>query len=419
MNVILFCCLTVLLGLSAFFSACETVLFSLSPIQIQRLRDKDAAAGRRVTQLLTDPASTLSVLLVGNTLANVLIASLGYALVATYFTPRYAEMIAIPTLTVILLIFGEISPKQLAITHALRLAPVMSKVLSMIQPVLHPLCWLLQRLSGPMSPKQRPESRAVTDKELMTLVEVGQEQGVLDPDEESMMAGILRLSELKVSDVMTPRVDLVGIDLRDPPEIHEQTAREAEYHYLPVWNRTPDAIESLLDVPKFLLDPDRELRAALSTPFFVPENLSLDDLLISFKRGGHRLACVVDEYGGTAGIISRGDILDIIMEDVETEKLDDLEIQPAGPGRYLIEGSTPLHTINHELGTDLTADDSDRIAGWVTLHAAGLPRSGQSIVAQGCRVTVTKRRKRRILQLLLEYPYGDAPLSEEEATPAS
>jgi CBS domain containing-hemolysin-like protein len=181
-----------------------------------------------------------------------------------------------------------------------------------------------------------------------------------------------------------------------------------------VWNATPDAIEALLDVAKFLLDPEHELRDAMSPPFFVPENISLDDLLVSFKRGGHRIACVADEYGGTAGIVSRGDILDIIMEDVNDE-YDDREIQPLGPGRWLVDGATPLHAINHALGTSLTADDSDRIAGWVTLHAAGLPRPGQSIVAHGCRATVVKRRKRRITQIRLEYPFGVAALEAGDA----
>lgn len=404
MNAILILSLVVLVSLSAFFSASETVLFSLSPIQIQRLREKNAAAGRRVAKVLADPATTLSVILVGNTIANIAIASLGYALIADYVPKRYAELIAIPLMTLFLLLFGEISPKQVAINHAPRLAPYIARTLLLVTPVFKPVCLLLKFITKPLMSRQtRPESRAVTDEELLTVVEVGEEQGLLDQDESSMVSGIMRLSELTASDVMTPRVDLVGIDLRDPPEMHLQTARESPYPYLPVWNRTPDAVESLLDIQKFLLDPAHDLRNALSPPFFTPENISLDDLLISFKRGGHRIACVVDEFGGIAGVVSRGDILDIIMDDVEiTDKDDHSEIQRIGNDRYLIDGMTPLHTINHELDTDLTAESADRLAGWVTFHAAGLPRRGQQVEAQGCRVTVTKRRKRRLLQLELQ-----------------
>ena len=406
MNAVFSIVIVALLVVSAFFALCEMALFSLSPIQIQNLRDTDAEAGRRVSRLLADPAGTLQVILVGNTLVNVGIASVGYALVSEWFPERYAEMVAIPLLTAVLLVVGEVTPKQVAVVHAAQLAPTVSRLLLWVRPVLQPLCWLLEKVCKPLSPGRRKESRAVTDKELLTVAQVGQEQGVLDPDERSMLTGILRLSELKASDVMTPRIDFEGIDLRDSPETHFQAARKTTFPFLPVWNSTPDAIESFLDVAKFLLDPDHDLRDAISPPFFVPENMSLDDLLISFKRGGHRIACVVDEYGGTAGIVSRGDILDIIMEDV-TDQFDDREIEPAGPNRYLVDGATPLHAINHALGTALTADDSDRIAGWVTLHAAGLPRPGEAVTAQGVRVTVTKRRKRRIVQLQLEYPLNE------------
>jgi putative hemolysin len=403
----------VLLVLSAFFFFCVTALFSLSPIQIQMLRDRDAAAGRRVARLLEKPAAILQVILVGNTLVNVGIASVGYALVGVFFPPGRAGWVAVPLMTALLLLFGEITPKQVAVAHALRIAPVVSRLLLAAGPVLHPLCWLLERVCKPFSPRLRPESRAVTDQELLTVAHVGQEQGVLDLDERSMLTGILRLGGLKASDVMTPRVDLDGVDLRDPPEARLAVARETVFPYLPVWDDTPDAIEAMLDVAKFLLDPEHDLRDAASPPFFVPENISLDDLLVSFKRGGHRIACVVDEYGGTAGVVSRGDILDIIMEDVD-DGFDDREILPLGPGRWLVDGATPLHAINHALGTSLSADVSDRVAGWVTLHAAGFPRTGESVVAQGCRATVVKRRKRRITQVRLEFPFEEAPAADGE-----
>ncbi|MCL1887705.1 MAG: hemolysin family protein, partial [Kiritimatiellaeota bacterium] len=416
MNAALFLLVVALLMVSAFFALSETALFSLSPIQIQTLRDRDAAAGRRVVRLLENPAATLQVILLGNTLANVGIASAGYALAGAWVPPRHAGWVAIPLMTILLLFLGEITPKQVAVTHAPRLAPAVSRLLLHAAALLRPLCWLLERACAPLAPRRRPESRAVTDKEFLTVAQVGQEQGVLDPDERTMLTGILRLSGLKASDVMTPRVDLEGIDLRDPPAAHLAVARETLFPFLPVWDSTPDVIEALLDVAKFLLDPGHELDNALSPPFFVPENISLDDLLVSFKRGGHRIACVVDEYGGTAGIVSRGDILDIIMEDVN-DGFEDREIQPAGPGRWLVDGATPLHAVNHALGTSLTADDSDRVAGWVTLHAAGLPRPGQSVVAQGCRATVLKRRKRRIVQVRLEHPFAgpgeDAGRGEE------
>jgi len=394
--------LLILFLLSAFFSGSETVLFSLSPIQVQRIRNRNTAAGDRLETLLSDPAMILSTLLVGNTLVNFAIASLGYMLVAR-LAPHWGEVIAIPLMTVALLLFGEVTPKRIAITNAERLAPACSRLLLFWMWLLRPFNMVLGVGSRVFKKSLRRERRALSDDELLTVVEVGEEQGVLDSEEASMVDGILRLSDLMASDEMTPRVDMVGIDLDTPLESQLETARRARHRYLPVYVRTPDAIEGCLDSVQFLLDPEHDLRKAKAEALFVPENVSLDDLLVTFQRSGKHIACVLDEYGGTAGLITRGDILELITAPVAKGGIEaGAAIRQVSGDTWLIDGTSSLDEINHTLDLELEADDADRLAGWITFHAGRLPQVGQTVEAQGCRATVQHVRKRRVDTVMLE-----------------
>lgn len=414
---LIFLGLLVLFVLSACFSGSETVLFSLSPIQMQRIRNRDPKTGASLENLLGDPGLILSTILVGNSLTNFSIASLGYLLFESLL-PGRGEFIAIPVMTVALLLFGEVTPKRLAITNAERLAPFCCRLVIFWLRLLRPFSLALTTGSKVFKKSLRRERRALSDDELMTMVEMGEEQGVLDAEEASMVEGIMRLSELMASDEMTPRVDMVGLDLDTPPIAQIETARKARHRYLPVYVRTPDAIEGFLDTVQFLLDPGHDVRKATMPALFVPENVALDDLLVTFQRSGKHIACVLDEYGGTAGLITRGDILDLITAPVASDGvIDGAVLRQLHDDVWLVDGSASLDEINHQLELALEADDSDRIAGWITFHAGGmLPRAGQTVEAQGCRITVRSMRKRRIQDVQIEIL--ERPEPEEEDLPA-
>lgn len=408
--------LVILFALSACFSGSETVLFSLSPIQMQRIRNRDPESGARLETLLGNPGMILSTILVGNSLTNFSIASLGYLIFESLF-PGRGELIAIPVMTVALLLFGEVTPKRLAIVNAERLAPFCGRLVGFWLRLLKPFSMALTAGSKVFKKSLRRERRALSDDELMTMVEMGEEQGVLDAEEASMVEGIMRLSELMASDEMTPRVDMVGLDLDTPPERQIDTARKARHRYLPVYVRTPDAIEGFLDTVQFLLDPGHDVRKATMPALFVPENVALDDLLVTFQRSGKHIACVLDEYGGTAGLITRGDILDLITAPVAKDgTIEGSAISRLHDDVWLTDGAASLDEINHQTDLELEADDADRIAGWITFHAGGqLPRVGQTVEAQGCRVTVRSMRKRRIKDVLLEIL--ERPEPEEDELP--
>ncbi len=394
--------LLVLLALSAFFSGSETVLFSLSPIQVQRIRNRNPVAGARLETLLSEPAMILSTILVGNTLINFAIASLGYLMIEAMI-PSWGQALAIPVMTLFLLLFGDVTPKRVAISHAEKLAPVCSRLLLFWLWLLRPFNLLLNTGSGVFKKSLRRERRALSNDELRTVVEVGEEQGVLDAEEASMVDGIMRLSELKASDEMTPRVDMVGIDLDTPLAQQLEVARKSRFRYLPVYVRTPDAIEGFVNSVQFLLDPEHDVRKATAAALFVPENVSLDDLLITLQRSGKHIACVLDEYGGTAGLITRSDILELITAPVAKGAGEErTEIRRLGEEVWLVDGTVSLDELNRQLDLALDADDADRLAGWVTFHAGRLLQVGQSVEAQGCRATVRRMRKRRIDAIQLE-----------------
>lgn len=395
--------LFLLFVLSAFFSGCETVLFSLSPIQVQQLRERNQAAGQRVEKLMASPAMILSTLLVGNTLVNFAIATLGYLAMAQLLPVYYAKAVAIPLLTFMLLLFGEVTPKRLALQYAETLAPVCSRLLLFWMWLLKPFNLLLNAGSAVFKQTLKCERRGLTNDELLTVVEVSEEQGVLDTEEAEMVDGIMRLSELKASDEMIPRVDMIGLDLDTPVEKQLQIATTAHVRYLPAYMRTPDAIEGFVNTAHFLLDPDHDVRKAMVPAQFVPENMPLDDLLILLQRTGTHIACVLDEYGGTAGLITRSDILELVTDPVmsPTEKERSM-IQPLHHDVWLIDGTTSLEELNRTLDITLEADDADRVAGWVTFHAEHFPQSGERVEAQGVRVTVRHIRRRRIETVYLE-----------------
>lgn len=394
--------LVALLLCSAFFSSAETALFSLNPIQIHRIRRSRPSAAERIQHMLTQPTRPLSTILIGNTLVNVAAAGLGFV-IANHFAPEYGKLIAIPSMTVILLIFGEVAPKRLAMIKAERLACLYAPVLHVLIRVTTPIRTLLEWLAARMGKHLHATRRALSEDEFLTVVEVGEEEGVLDEEERGMVDGIIRLEEQQASDVMTPRVDFIGIDLDDPLDKSIRTAKSVTFRYLPVYRGAPDHVEGFLDVPRFLLADTQDLQAATIPPFFAPETAPLDTLLATFQKEHKRIAYIVDEFGGTAGLVTRGDILEEIVSDVDNEYGDEvLSIQKTGDNAWMVDGSTSLEEINYELDVDLEAEGADRIAGWVAAQAERIPHAGDVVEGQGCRATVQRVRRNRILNVLLE-----------------
>jgi len=394
--------LLLLLVCSAFFSSSETCLFSLNSLQINHVREINKNGSKRIETLLNRPTQLLSTILIGNTIVNVASASLGFAILVS-LDIEYAAIAAIPLMTILLLIFGEVVPKRMAMKHAVGLALIYSPFLLFLMHLMTPLRFALEHTAAIFAKDLNTTDNTMTEDEFLTVVEVGEEEGVLDEEEREMVDGIIRLEETQASDVMTPRVDLIGIDLTDTPEEQESIARHSHYRYLPLYRESLDTIEGFLDVPRFLLSKKHGLKAASIEAIFVPETAPLDTLLSKFQYENHRVAVVSDEYGGTAGLITRGDILEEIVKDVDNEfGKEELTIQQVGNNRWFVDGSVSLEDINYELDMDLEVDGVDRISGWVSAQAEKIPRPGEIVQAQGCRATVQSVRHQRIMSVMIE-----------------
>ena len=383
--------LALLFALSFFFSGAETVLFSLTGVQRQRIRDRSVEADAVISECLADSALLLSTLLVGNTLVNFAIATIGYRLFAG-FLPM-GGLLAVPVLTVCLLVFGEITPKQIALRYSEELAPASARALLFWRRILTPFNVLLKFGATVFRHGLKRERRALSDAELVSVLEAGTERGEFSSDDAEMIEGVLRLSELCANDEMTPRVDMDVYDIDLPEEARAVRLRASRHRHLPVIRRTPDAVEGVYD---------RET-GRIEDALFVPETMTLDDLLVIFRRSGKPLAVVLDEYGGTAGIIAPDDILEIIFGPrVFTRPDSEPFIVRKGPRTWVIDARANLDEVNRELGIELEADDADRLSGWVAFHAERIPHVGQEFDADGCHVTVLKRRHRRVTLVRLE-----------------
>jgi len=400
--------LPVLFFLSAFFSSSETVLFSLTAAQRDQIAERSPKTGELIARCLADKAVLFSTILVGNTFVNFAIAAIGYRLFRAWIPGQ--AFLAVPVMTVLLLVFGEITPKRLALRHAAAIAPVCARLLAVWRFVLTPINVVLRFTSRAFAPALARERRALSDEELVSVMESAAEHGEISAADAGMIEGVLRLSELSANDEMTPRVDIVGYDadlLGEPSA--ESVARFAAsgpgHRFVPVFRRSRDSIEKILEVAT----------GRVEDALFVPETVALDDLLQTFAMSGKPMAVVLDEYGGTAGIITPNDILELI---VGPAVFGDAGVEPAfrktGDSRWEIDGRVSLDEINRELDLELAAEDADRLAGWVQFHAERLPHVGQEVVADGCRATVRKRRHRRVTLVELEVLERPAADTDEQ-----
>ena len=378
-------------------------MFSLTPLQRQRIRERDPQADQRIGECLQDSALLLSTLLVGNTLVNFAIASIGYALIAGWLSA--GGFLAIPTMTVALLVFGEITPKQIALRYTEELAPACARLLVFWKKVLAPCNFLLKQSSRAFGKGLERERRALSDEELVSVLEAGAERGEFVPADAEMIEGVLRLSELCANDEMTPRVDMQVYDLDLPELCRRASVAKARHRYLPAVRRTADVVEGIYDREK----------GTVQDALFVPETMTLDDLLVVFRRSKKPLAIVLDEYGGTAGLISPDDILELVFGPrVFTRMENEPMIVCRGDNVWEIDARANLDEVNRELDVELEADDADRLSGWVTFHAERLPHVGQQIEADGCRATILRRRGHRVTLVRLEVLEPPKVESDEE-----
>ena len=404
---------------SALFSAIETALFSLQPHHVERLRTQKADFAVALSKLMENPRRLLSALLLADALVNLPLIILCLFLLRGVVSP------VVPFWAAALLIFAlvvfacDLMPKLVALAEPDRIARLGVRVMQGLMPVIDPTSRVLQRIServaDAITPAKLQPHNFLSEDELETLVELSAEEGALHESESEMIQEIIKLGDKTAKDCMTPRVDAFAVpdDLTNEELI--PLLRQRRYRRVPVYAETPDDVVGVLDVQAFLLNSGMPYTEQLIPPSFVSETMKALDLLRGFLTHPQGIAIVVDEHGGTEGIVTLADLVEEIISDAVPQADRELYIETLGEGRLLANGNARLDDINELLSVTLEADGIDTIGGLVFNHLGSLPRPGTQLKIAGLAITVRRTSRKRIQELLIEPP---AAAEAEEALKA-
>lgn len=394
-----------LLFLSAFFSASETACFSLDLVKRTRMFQSGRHAALRLQGLLRKPRDLLMTILIGNMLVNITLASLASDLFGD------AHFVAVISITMALLIFGEITPKNFAYAYNRKLSLLVSLPLVFFMWFLFPLRKLLYWLTNPVIRRfHGPEGddALVTRDEILTAVVSGHRQGVLEKDERDLIANVLDFSLKDARHIMTPRTRIKAIARNASLEEAIAFARRTGVSKIPVFKKDKDHIVGYLRT-KDLLPYIRGVKKAtgighlVHPVFYIPEGRGLGEFFPEMQRSTSRMAVVLDEYGGTAGIIT----LDDILEEVLGQFLDEDEKQrqcyrKSGESAWIFQGSVSLSDFNRVTGLELFSDDYETLSGYLFFLAGRIPGEGDSFADGKCTYTIIKMDENRIVSIKVE-----------------
>ena len=408
---------------SAFFSAIETALFSLQPRQIKSLGKALPEYAKTLDALFANPRRLLSMILLADTLAN-----LPLCLLALYLLGAY-EAINVPFWAAALLLFvlvvgvGDLAPKVFALRQPERVARPAIRAMHLLRPALDPVCAGLQalseRLADLLTPAGLRQPLQLTGEEFEAAVTAGAREGALAADESEMIQEIIKLGGKTAKACMTPRVEAFTL----PDDLTNQDViaklRLERYRRVPVYGATPDDILGILDARKFLLAAAQgnppPYNEALDPPSFVPESMRALELMRGFLSRRQGMAIVVDEYGGTEGIVTLADIIEEVVGDAVPTGGEDLYIEALDDHRLLVGGHARLDDISEHAGFELEARGLDTISGLIFNRLGYLPKAGETLQIEPLTLTVRQVSRKRIGEVLIEKPGGREAAASEGA----
>jgi len=405
---------------SALFSGLETALFALKSHQIQRLQDQHPSLADFLRTFRDNPRRVLNVLLLGDTMVNVPLVILCLVLIwegpLITHLPAWIAALAIFALVVLLC---DLIPKLLALSTAYRISALGVFTLKLMMPLLDRVGHLLENAStlviDRLTPAKLRVRPRISDEELETLVEMGEAEGTLQEAEGEMIQEIIKLGDKTAKDCMTPRVDTFAVPDDLPNEEAIALFKQRRYRRVPIYAETPDQIVGIVDMKQFLLDPSRRYTETLIPPSFVPETMPAIELLRGFLSHPQGLAIVVDEFGGTEGIVTLGDIIEEILSDAAPLGDAELYIEPLEEGHFLVSGNARLDDLTEHLGLELAADGIDTIGGYIFNRLGYLPNVGARLEIPRLAITIRRVSHKRIEEVLLEKTAAGTEEAPEEA----
>ena len=397
--------LVVLLMGSGFFSASETSLMSLSKIRIRYMEDEGVKGAKLVGSLIEKSSDLLSSILVGNNIVNIAATSVSTSLFINIFGDG-GVAIATAVMTVLVLVFGEITPKTIAANSPEKVAVVVSKPISIIMKITKPIVWIFNLLTGIIFKIMGIDNDGVkpfiTEEELKAMVNVSHEEGVLEMEEREIINNVFQFGDMQAKEAMIQRLDMVAIDIEDSYDEIIELFKSEKLSRLPVYQESIDDIVGILNIKDIIFLSDEEIenfdiKDYVREAFFTYEFKKITQLLEEMKKEKTQMAIVVDEYGGTAGLLTIEDLVEVIVGDIDDEyDEEEEEIVKINDNEYLVEGSTKISDVNEQLGINLESEEFDSIGGFIIGYLKRIPEENEIIEVEDVKFKVESIDKNRI-----------------------
>ena len=394
---------------------------SVNKIRLRSLADEGNKRAAMALDILENQTpKLLSAILIGNNIVNISASSLATTL--AYSFGGYMVSIVTVILTVLILIFGEITPKNYATINAERLTLRYIPVFKFLMTIMTPVIFIINLFSRGVMRLMRVDpdaaSKAMTEEELRTIVDVSHEDGVIESDEKEMIYNVFDLGDATAKDIMVPRVHVTFADVESTYDELIEIFREDKFTRLPVYKDSQNNIVGIINMKDLLHDKNEEfvIDRFLRKPHFTYETKSISDLLVEMKDSTFNIAIVLDEYGDMAGLITLEDILEEIVGEIhdEYDEKEDELVQKISDREYIIEGSMHLDDVNDHLNTELDSEDYDSLGGFIIEHLDRLPVAGDEVVTDdGIRLVVEKLDKNRIEKVHVYLPENLHKSNEE------
>ena len=404
--------LCVLIFLSAYFSATETAFSSLNKIRIKNMAAEGNKRAKLVLKLSEKFDNLLTTILVGNNIVNILSSSLATAL---FLDLLGEEGVAVATvvITVVVLIFGEISPKSMAKEKPEQFAMFSAPIINFLCIVFKPITFLFSLLKKGITVIFNLKSDGgITEAELLTIVEEAQNDGGIDENEGDLIKSAIEFYDLDVSDILIPRVDVVAIDLENTDEEIDRIFDETRFSRLPVYKETIDNIIGIINHKDFqyrVLGKKEKLENIISQPVYVVENMKISKLLRLLQQKKSHLAVVTDEYGGTVGVVTLEDCIEELVGEIWDEH--DIvieEITKIEENNYKVSCNANLDKLAEILDIEINSE-STTVGGWVSEVLERIPLKGDSFEKDNLLVTVTEADERRALEVIVSFQPDESP----------
>lgn len=399
--------LVMLIGMSAFFSASETALMSLSKIRIRHMVDEKVRGADAVSKLVENPNKLLGSILVGNNIVNIGASALATSLAIQHFG-NAGVGIATGLMTLLVLVFGEITPKSLAAQHSefisLKIVGIINFFVVMFNPIVFLLLLFTNGLIRLLGGKPGRTQPFITEDELKTMVNVSHEEGVLEVEEKEMIYNVFEFGDSQVKDVMTPRTDMIALEVGVSYEKIIETFKSEQFSRIPIYQETTDNIIGILYIKDLIFKSNEnsvfDIHDYMREPYFTFEFKKITELFQELRIKHIPMAIVLDEYGGTAGIVTMEDLIEEIVGDIRDEYDDhEKDIEVIKEDEYIVEGSTRIDELNEMIGINIESEDFDTIGGFIVGEFGYIPEVDETIEYDGIKFIVEEVDRNRIEKL--------------------